>query len=170
MAPDRDDRRRCLLSSANQDMREASVFVVDDDEGKVPAKAYFMAAVTGGCILSFSLFLKAEGVRSQYSLQKLGTLRKKRPTMYCTPDFKQQERAMTQLLRWASSSDKKLWSAVGLADVCKNTLCLVSDNHDTEFAQLKRVGGHCLSKSEFVQFLTQNCVDYENSYRVAAAV
>lgn len=75
---------------------------------------------------------------------------------------------MTQLLRWAVF-DQKIWSGVAVDKVRKNTLCLVKDKADTHFAQLKRAGGLCQTKLEFVQFLTGACVDYSRSFGVSAA-
>ena len=49
------------------------------------------------------------------------------------------------------------------------TLCLVKDKTDSQFAQLKRAGGLCQTKEEFVQFLTEACIDYSNSCEVSAA-
>eukprot|EP00435_Cladocopium_sp_Y103_P065320 s501_g27.t1 len=153
-----------LRGYAPLDIRKASVFVVNDE--KVPNKAYFMAAVTGGCILSSSVLLRREGVRTQYSKDKFQALCIQRPGIHCSPDFRNAEPAMTQLIHWAVS-DPKVWSAVLLADVKKDTLCLVT-TRDGRTSQLKQKGGHCLTKTEFVQFLTQKCVDYDRSFRVAA--
>ena len=127
-----------------------------------------MAMATGGCILSYSLLLKRAGIKSQYCLQKLESLKRKWPTLHCTPDFKQQEPAMTHLLRWAVF-EKKMWSGVALENVRKNTICLVRDKTDANLAQLKRAGGHWHSKDEFVQLLTAACIDYGRSFGVSAA-
>ena len=75
---------------------------------------------------------------------------------------------MTQLLRWAVF-ERKLWSGVSVEDVKKNTLCLVKDKDDWQGARLQRARGRCQTKDEFVQYLTQTCIDYEHSFRVAAA-
>ena len=144
----------------------ASVFVVDDSA--IPSKAYFMAMATGGCILSYSLLLKRAGIKSQYCLQKLESLKRKWPTLHRTPDFKQQEPAMTHLLRWAVF-EKKMWSGVALENVRKNTICLVKDKTDANLAQLKQASGHWHSKDEFVQLLTAACIDYGRSFGVSAA-
>ena len=157
----------CLSAISNaEDNRAAAVFVVDDSA--IPSKAYFMAVATGGCILSYSLLLKRAGIKSQYCLQKLESLKRKWPTLHCTPDFKQQEPAMTHLLRWAVF-EKKMWSGVALENVRKNTICLVKDKTDANLAQLKRAGGHWHSKDEFVQLLTAACIDYGRSFGVSAA-
>ena len=138
------------------------------DDSDVPAKAYFMAAATGGCIISHSLLLKRGGMRSQYCSQKFAALRRKWPQIHCTPDFKQEEPAMTQLLRRAVF-DQKLWSGVAMDQVRKNVVCLVKDKSGRHLAELKRAGGLCQTKAEFVQFLTSTCIDYSRSFGVSAA-
>ena len=127
-----------------------------------------MAATTGGCVISHSLLLKRGGMRSQYCSQKFAALRRKWPQIHCTPDFKQEEPAMTQLLRWAVF-DQKLWSGVAMDQVRKNVVCLVKDKSDRHFAELKRAGGLCQTKAEFVQFLTSARIDYGRSFGVSAA-
>ena len=149
-----------------QDIRAASVFVVDDSD--VPSKAYFMAVASGGCILSYSLLQKRAGMKSQYCSQKFQSLRRKLPKLHCTEDFKQREPGMTQLLRWAVF-DRKLWSGVPIDQVRKDTVCLVKDKSDAHFARLKQAGGVCQTKDEFVQFMTGACIDYKHSFGVAPA-
>ena len=53
--------------------------------------------------------------------------------------------------------------------VRKNVVCLVKDKSDRHFAELKRAGGLCQTKAEFVQFLTSACIDYGRSFGVSAA-
>ena len=74
---------------------------------------------------------------------------------------------MTQLLRWAVF-EQKLWSGVAMDQVRKNVVCLVKDKSDQHFAELKRAGGLCQTKDEFVQFLTSACIDYSRSFEVLA--
>lgn len=138
------------------------------DDSDVPSKAYFMAAVTGGCIFSYSLLLNRGGMKSQYCSRKFKALTRKWPNLHCTPDFKQQEPAMTELLKWAVF-DQEMWSGVAMDKVRKNTICLVKDKDDPHFAQLKGARGLCQTKQEFLKFLTGACVDYSRSFGVSAA-
>ena len=90
--------------------------------------------------MSFSLLLKRAGMKSQYCSQKFEALRRKRPKLHCSSDFKQHEPAMTQLLRWAVL-DQKMWSGVSMDQIRKDTVCLVRDKSGAHFARLKQAGG-----------------------------
>lgn len=147
-------------------MRKAMVFVVPDDKNEIPSKAYLMGVLRSGCLISESILRGMEGVKLQYSKDKLTAFCKKYPTLFCSREFKDNEAGATQILRWAVSEGH--WAAIAFENVAKNTLCLISGNTDAEKAGCKRKSSMCFTKKELVELLTKTCVDYSASCRVRA--
>lgn len=147
-----------------EDPRKATVFVVDDVD--VPMKAYVMAVLRGGCLLSASVLKGDEGLKIQYSQQKFRAQCRKLPSMFCSEDFKSCEPALTQILRWAVS--EKFWAAVRLEDVKRNTICMISGNNDPQMRGCKSKSNCCMTSKQLVTLLTKNCIDYQDSFRVKA--
>ena len=143
-----------------QDIRKAHVFVVGDD---VPTKAYMMAALNGGCLLTAVVFQNREGVRTTYSKEKFKHFCSRFPSLFCSPEFTSAEKSLSTLLRWAVSEGH--WKAVGRQGISKDTLCLLREG-DSEHQALKALSKKCCTKKDFLKLLTQNCVDYGQSCRV----
>ena len=106
------------------------------------------------------------GIENPILTAKISGTCRKLPSMFCSEDFKSCEPALTQILRWAVS--EKVWTAVRLEDVKRNTICMISGNNDPQMRGCKSKSNCCLTSNQLVTLLTKTCIDYQDSFRVKA--